>query len=139
MHSQRVLNSQRVLQKVLTNDSLLQGKDNVLQKDILLKDTQKDILLKDNQSHQTEQNDSLLNPSAIGDNALHNVENEITKSKVLGFRIQAKGRRGARSSKQVVEYGKLSFGNVNSKIDFGQSSFTTKRGSTGVKVYVCYE
>jgi hypothetical protein len=127
------------LQKVLTNDSLLQGKDNVLQKDILLKDTQKDILLKDNQSHQTEQNDSLLNPSAIGDNALHNVENEITKSKVLGFRIQAKGRRGARSSKQVVEYGKLSFGNVNSKIDFGQSSFTTKRGSTGVKVYVCYE
>jgi ribosomal protein S3 len=100
---------------------------------------QKDILLKDALSDSTEQNDSLLNPSAIGDNALHNVENEITKSKVLGFRIQAKGRRGARSSKQVVEYGKLSFGNVNSKIDFGQSSFTTKRGSTGVKVYVCYE
>ena len=71
-----------------------------------------------------------------------NLETMTNQGKVLGFRIEVKGRRGTRSSRQVVLYGKLNMGLTNgingSKVDFGRSVFITKRGSNGVKVYIQY-
>ena len=65
-----------------------------------------------------------------------------SKLKVQGIRIQIKGRRGPRSVKQVLQYGVLSFskhsGVTTGKVDYGQSVYVGKNGSTGVKVYISY-
>ncbi|KAH6584656.1 hypothetical protein BASA60_000887 [Batrachochytrium salamandrivorans] len=62
--------------------------------------------------------------------------------KVIGFKIIAKGRRGPRSVKQAIDYGKLESGAVASLggvyVDYGKSFYVDKKGSTGIKVWVTY-
>ncbi|KAJ3041125.1 hypothetical protein HDV00_009839 [Rhizophlyctis rosea] len=60
-------------------------------------------------------------------------------NRILGFKIQSKGRRGDRSVKQVYSYGKLAqTDTANSMMDFARSHFITKKGATGVKVWITY-
>ncbi|KAJ3319317.1 hypothetical protein HDV06_006425 [Boothiomyces sp. JEL0866] len=70
------------------------------------------------------------------------MENETSIGRIQGFCIQVKGRNGARSMKREYRYGSIDAGNVaklgGTMVDFGKSSFTTKRGVTGVKVWVAY-
>ncbi|KAJ3087763.1 hypothetical protein HK102_010342 [Quaeritorhiza haematococci] len=64
---------------------------------------------------------------------------ETAQGKVTGFRIQVTGRRGTRSSKQIVSYGKLDTGSAgHSYVDFGRSHYVHKKGATGVKVWIGY-
>ncbi|KAJ3288680.1 hypothetical protein HK104_008036 [Borealophlyctis nickersoniae] len=59
--------------------------------------------------------------------------------KILGFRIQLKGRVGTRSRKQMFFYGKLEQRESDrSHVDFAKSQFTAKNGANGVKVWVAY-
>jgi hypothetical protein len=64
------------------------------------------------------------------------------REKVTGFRIEVKGRMGSRSRRDVVQYGKFGFsrsaGVKGSMVDFARGLYITKRGTTGVKVYVAY-
>ncbi|KAJ3270826.1 hypothetical protein HDV01_007375 [Terramyces sp. JEL0728] len=70
------------------------------------------------------------------------LENETSIGRIQGFCIQVKGRNGARSMKREYRYGSIDAGNIaklgGTMVDFGKSSFTTKRGVTGVKVWVAY-
>ena len=60
-------------------------------------------------------------------------------NKISGFMIQVKGRRGTRSSKQVLLHGKLNLGERDSEFaDFARSYYVHKKGVTGVKVWVGY-
>jgi hypothetical protein len=64
---------------------------------------------------------------------------ESNAGKIAGYRIEVNGRRGSRSVKSVVSYGKLDSKDlVGSGVDFARSHFVTKRGSTGVKVWIAY-
>ncbi|KAI8928257.1 hypothetical protein BC831DRAFT_497484 [Entophlyctis helioformis] len=62
--------------------------------------------------------------------------------KIIGFRIESKGRRGTRTSRQVVDYGRMDTGMVGALdgvfVDFGRSVYVNKKGATGVKVWVTY-
>ncbi|KAI9209557.1 uncharacterized protein BJ171DRAFT_453703 [Polychytrium aggregatum] len=67
------------------------------------------------------------------------LETGMALGKITGFRIQVKGRRGTRSVTNLVHYGSLGAGDIhNAYTDFGRSLFITKRGVTGVKVWVGY-
>jgi hypothetical protein len=64
---------------------------------------------------------------------------EVAAGKIAGYRIEVNGRRGSRSVKSVVSYGRLASKDlVGSGVDFARSHFVTKRGSTGVKVWIAY-
>ncbi len=64
---------------------------------------------------------------------------ETGLNKITGFRIQVTGRRGTRSAKQILSYGKLDTGSTGSSyVDFARSHFVHKKGVTGVKVWVGY-
>ncbi|KAI8901849.1 hypothetical protein BC833DRAFT_617219 [Globomyces pollinis-pini] len=67
---------------------------------------------------------------------------ETSLGKISGFRYEIKGRTGSRSSRKSYRYGSLNCSNTSrftgSMVDFGRSSFVTKRGSTGVKVWIAY-
>ena len=66
--------------------------------------------------------------------------NGSASGKIMGFRIQVKGRKGSRSVKQIVSYGKLDSNNSGkSFVDFGRSVYVHKRGSTGIKVTIGYQ
>lgn len=59
--------------------------------------------------------------------------------KIVGFKIQTKGRKGSRSVTSAVSYGRLGAGDsARSPLDYGKSYFVGKKGSTGVKVWVGY-
>lgn len=59
--------------------------------------------------------------------------------KVLGYRIIVTGRRGSRSSKQVISFGKLDSRKISSSwLDYGSSHLVTKKGSMGVRVWILY-
>ena len=65
-----------------------------------------------------------------------------SQGKVVGFRIEVKGRTGSRSARRCLAYGSLASGKVGmfgSFVDFGKSSYVTKRGVSGVKVWVQYK
>lgn len=69
------------------------------------------------------------------------MENETSVGRVTGFRIEVKGRSGSRSLRRVLSYGSLDSGRVGpfgSMVDFAKSSYVTKRGVTGVKVWIAY-
>jgi ribosomal protein S3 len=57
---------------------------------------------------------------------------------VLGYRIIVTGRRGSRSSKQVVSFGRLDSRVGASWLDFGSSHLVTKKGAMGVRVWILY-
>ncbi|KAJ1554952.1 hypothetical protein HK096_011256 [Nowakowskiella sp. JEL0078] len=60
--------------------------------------------------------------------------------KISGFRIQVNGKRGTRASKSVVFYGRMVTGDSDKTlVDFSLTSYTDKKGSTGVRVWVGYE
>ena len=67
---------------------------------------------------------------------------ETAIGKVVGFRIEVKGRVGSRSMRRSVNYGVLDSGKIGpltgTLVDFGKSSFVTKRGESGVKVWIAY-
>jgi hypothetical protein len=73
---------------------------------------------------------------------IKNLETETGLGKVVGFKIEAKGRTGSRSMKRGLSYGMLDGGMISSVngslVDYAQSAYTTKRGATGVKVWVQY-
>jgi hypothetical protein len=62
--------------------------------------------------------------------------------KVIGFRIEVKGRTGSRSARRIMHYGVLNSGKTGamtgSYLDFAKSTYVTKRGATGVKVWIAY-
>ncbi|KAJ3055012.1 hypothetical protein HK097_000091 [Rhizophlyctis rosea] len=59
--------------------------------------------------------------------------------KILGFRLEVKGRRGSRSMRQTYSYGKLGVGDIaGTELDFARSVFVNKKGASGVKVWVAY-
>ncbi|KAI8608188.1 hypothetical protein BC830DRAFT_1156362 [Chytriomyces sp. MP71] len=59
--------------------------------------------------------------------------------KVMGFRIETNGKRGTRSGRQVVQYGRLATSDShNSMVDFGRSFYFNKKGAMGIKVWVGY-
>ena len=62
--------------------------------------------------------------------------------KIIGFRIEVKGRVGSRSMRRSVNYGVLDSGKIGpltgTLVDFGKSSYVTKRGESGVKVWIAY-
>jgi hypothetical protein len=70
------------------------------------------------------------------------LENQSAKGKVIGFRIEVKGRTGSRSARRIMHYGILNSGKTGSLtgsfVDFGKSTYVTKRGATGVKVWIAY-
>eukprot|EP00842_Homolaphlyctis_polyrhiza_P005664 jgi/Hompol1/6099/HPOL_000359-RA len=70
------------------------------------------------------------------------LEQGTSLGKVVGFRIVTKGRRGTRTNKQVVDFGRMDTGATAALtgvyVDFGKSHFVNKKGSTGVKVWVTY-
>ena len=67
---------------------------------------------------------------------------ESALGKVIGFRIEVKGRVGSRSMRRAVNYGVLDSGKIGpltgTMVDFGKSSYVTKRGESGVKVWIAY-
>jgi hypothetical protein len=70
------------------------------------------------------------------------LENESSMGKIVGFRIEVKGRVGSRSMRRAVNYGSLDVGKIGpmtgTYVDFGRSNYVTKRGVTGVKVWIAY-
>ncbi|KAJ3328352.1 hypothetical protein HDU76_010127 [Blyttiomyces sp. JEL0837] len=59
--------------------------------------------------------------------------------KITGFRIEVNGRRGTRTNKQILYYGKLATkDSARTFVDFGKADFYNKKGSTGVKVWIGY-
>ncbi|TPX44212.1 hypothetical protein SeMB42_g04413 [Synchytrium endobioticum] len=59
--------------------------------------------------------------------------------KIVGFRIQVSGRKTTRTATDTVRYGRLATGQQGqSHVDFGRSSYVTRRGVTGVKVWISY-
>lgn len=67
------------------------------------------------------------------------LKNNESVGKIVGFRLQVKGRRGSRSKKDVFGYGTLGLGDIGSYfVDFGRSHYITKRGAIGVRVWVSY-
>ncbi|TPX33035.1 hypothetical protein SmJEL517_g03972 [Synchytrium microbalum] len=59
--------------------------------------------------------------------------------KVVGYRIQVSGRKTTRTVTDTVRYGRLSTGQQGtSYVDFGKTSYVTRRGVTGVKVWIAY-
>ncbi|KAL5036916.1 hypothetical protein RTP6_004429 [Batrachochytrium dendrobatidis] len=62
--------------------------------------------------------------------------------KIIGFKITSKGRKGPRSVKQSVDYGKLEAGSIANVggvyVDYGKSFYVDKKGSTGIKVWITY-
>jgi hypothetical protein len=60
--------------------------------------------------------------------------------KITGFRIQVKGRRGLRSQKSVLTFGKMGIKEMDRTfVDFGRTAFVGRRGSNGVKVWIGYQ
>jgi hypothetical protein len=60
--------------------------------------------------------------------------------KITGFRIQVKGRRGLRSQKSVMTFGKMGIKDIDRTfVDFGKTAFVGRRGSNGVRVWVGYQ
>ncbi|KAL2913647.1 hypothetical protein HK105_206807 [Polyrhizophydium stewartii] len=70
------------------------------------------------------------------------LEHGTSLGKILGFRIVVKGRRGTRTSKQVVSFGRMDTGATAALdgvfVDYGRSHYVNKKGSTGVKAWVTY-
>lgn len=60
-------------------------------------------------------------------------------SKVQGVKILIKGRlnNAARSRSRLIKVGKISLLEINSKIDYSESTSYTSNGTFGVKVWVC--
>lgn len=64
---------------------------------------------------------------------------ETGLNRILGFRIEVKGRRGSRSMKSGLSYGRLDRSAAGSShVDFAKSFFVSKRGISGVKVWINY-
>lgn len=74
--------------------------------------------------------------SAVGGNAAI----VTLPTKVRGFRVDVRGRKGPRSLVQVIKYGKLGLKRFSTDyVDFGKSYYLHKLGITGVKAWVAYE
>jgi hypothetical protein len=70
------------------------------------------------------------NPCLLEGNAL---------GKITGFRIEVKGRKGSRSVRQLVSYGKIGSSDISKTcVDFAKSYFVQKKGASGVKVTIGY-
>ncbi|KXS19589.1 hypothetical protein M427DRAFT_132078 [Gonapodya prolifera JEL478] len=63
------------------------------------------------------------------------------EGKITGFRVELSGRRGLRSARSRVAYGRLgtnSYGTTH--VDFGRAYYVSRRaGTMGVRVWVGYE
>jgi hypothetical protein len=72
--------------------------------------------------------------------------NEVeTNTKIRGIRVTCSGRVGGKSKKaqrakiETIKYGQTSLHVFSSKIDFAVRTAFTPLGSTGVKVWICYD
>lgn len=95
--------------------------------------------------HSHQQGDRIPVPTVIKRHLLQPVnwmEKEIGLGKIVGFKIEAKGRAGSRSMRRGLSYGMLDGGKISringSLLDYYQTAYTTKRGATGVKVWIQY-
>jgi ribosomal protein S3 len=83
----------------------------------------------------------------IGFNRLKNriLTQVATNPKIQGIRITCSGRVGGKSKKaqrakmDSIKYGQTSLHVFSSKIDFAVRTAFTPLGSTGVKVWICYD
>lgn len=83
----------------------------------------------------------------IGFNRLKNriLTQVISNPKIQGIRITCSGRVGGKSKKaqrakiDSIKYGQTSLHVFSSKIDFAVRTAFTPLGSTGVKVWICYD
>jgi len=60
-------------------------------------------------------------------------------SKVQGIKILIAGRlnNAARSRNKIIKIGKISLLEINSKIDYSETTAFTSNGTFGVKVWIC--
>ena len=70
------------------------------------------------------------------------LKEEMPNLKVVGFRIEIKGRMGTRSRRRTMFYGRMDLKDIHplsgTFVDYGKSHYVTKFGSTGVRVWVTY-
>lgn len=59
-------------------------------------------------------------------------------NRVIGFRIEMKGRRVSRTMKTMLFSGKIARSCGSAYVDSAKSHFVTKRGVTGIKVWINY-
>ena len=70
---------------------------------------------------------------------IQQLTNASALGKITGFRLQVSGRKTTRTQSETVRYGRLATGQQGqSYVDFGRSSYVTRRGVTGVKVWISY-
>jgi hypothetical protein len=74
--------------------------------------------------------------------AIPNVLQRVPSHNIIGFRIEVKGRTGSRSMRRSIHYGSLNISKIGVNgyhVDFARHNYTTKRGATGVKVWIAYQ